>query len=56
MDLFPRLVLPDGDKELVLAACKHKRRTDIDVDFVADKGKHLSPLHPISQDVSGYGC
>ena len=41
MDLFPRLVLPEGDKELILAACKHKKRSDIDVDFVADKGKNL---------------
>ena len=39
--MYPKLVLPEGEKELALAACKHQKRAAIDTDFVVGKGRGL---------------
>lgn len=38
-NMYRSLVLPGGEKELALAAVKHRNSTDVDVDFVKGKGK-----------------
>ena len=38
-NMYGSLVLPGGEKELALAAVKHRNSTDIDVDFVKGKGE-----------------
>ncbi|KAK8087582.1 P-loop containing nucleoside triphosphate hydrolase protein [Apiospora hydei] len=40
-EIFQRLVLPDGIKEMTLTAVKHKQTADIDVDVVPGKGRGM---------------
>ncbi|KAK8054840.1 hypothetical protein PG993_000067 [Apiospora rasikravindrae] len=40
-EIFQRLVLPDGIKEMTLAAVRHKQAADVDVDVVPGKGRGM---------------
>ncbi|KAK7941599.1 uncharacterized protein PG986_013986 [Apiospora aurea] len=40
-EIFQRLVLPDGIKEMTLTAVKHKQAADVDVDVVPGKGRGM---------------
>lgn len=48
--MFSRLVLPGGENKLALAACKNKKRTNVDFDFVSGKGSAIR--RPCSQNCS----
>lgn len=39
--MFTRLVLPGGEREVASAACKNKKKANIDFDFVSGKGMSI---------------
>ncbi|KAK7923606.1 hypothetical protein PG985_007677 [Apiospora marii] len=40
-EIFQRLVLPDGIKDMTLTAIKHKQKANVDVDVVPGKGRGM---------------